>query len=123
MNQLPRLLFVINEGAGVRTNIDWNDIISNYFENLPYVIEFFVLPHEEAAAKLKKKIADSKPQKVVAVGGDGTVSMVAHEVRGTEMQMGIIPAGSANGMAKELGIPEDASMALGIIVSGVVKKR
>ncbi len=122
MEQFPRILFVINQGSGLRKDIDWNGIISNYFENLPYTIDFFLLPCDEAAVKLKKNIAAWKPYIVVAVGGDGTVTMVANELRGTDMQMGIIPAGSANGMARELEISEDASVALGIIVSGKVKK-
>jgi len=122
MNQLSKILFVINHGSGSRKGVDWNGVIRNYFENLPYEIDFFLLPCDEAAVKLKKKIADWKPYRVVAVGGDGTVTMVAHELRGTDMQMGIIPAGSANGMAKELEISEDASVALGIIVSGEIKK-
>jgi len=122
MKQLSRILFVINHGSGSRKSIDWNRVISEYFENLPYEIDFFFLPCDEAVEKLKKKIAEWKPDRVVAVGGDGTVTMVAHELRGTDMQMGIIPAGSANGMAKELEISEDASVALGIVVSGKIKK-
>lgn len=122
MKQLPKILFVINQGSGSRKEIDWNAVINNYFENLPYTIDFFTLPPEEAAVKLKKKIADWKPHKVVAVGGDGTVTMVANELRGTDIQMGIIPAGSANGMAKELTISEEPIVALGIIVSGEIKK-
>lgn len=120
--QLLKILFVINQGSGSSKNMDWNKVISNYFEHLSYSIDFFLLPCDEAAVKLKKKITDWKPNRVVAVGGDGTVTMVAHEVRGTDIQMGIIPAGSANGMARELEISEDASVALGIIVSGHVKK-
>ena len=123
MNEtIARILFVINHGSGSHKGIDWNGVISQYFENLPYEIDFFLLPCEDAPVKLKKKIADWKPYRVVAVGGDGTVTMVAHELRGTEMKMGIIPAGSANGMARELDISEDASVALGIIVSGNIKK-
>jgi len=122
MNQLSKILFVINHGSGSRKGVDWNGVIRNYFENLPYEIDFFLLPCDEAVEKLKKKIADWKPYRVVAVGGDGTVTLVAQQLRGTDMQMGIIPAGSANGMAKELEISEDASVALGIIVSGEIKK-
>ena len=87
MKQFPRILFVINQASGSRKNIDWNGVISNYFENLPYTIDFFLLPGDEAVLKLKKKISDWMPNRVVAVGGDGTVAMVAHELRGTNMQM------------------------------------
>ena len=42
---------------------------------------------------------------VVAVGGDGTVSAVAGALAGRDANLGIIPTGTANMMARELGIP------------------
>ena len=49
-----------------------------------------------------KKLQEIIPDRVVAVGGDGTITLVAKQLIATSTPMGIIPAGSANGMAKEL---------------------
>jgi len=51
---------------------------------------------------------------VVAVGGDGTVGEVATALYGTDVPLGVIPAGSTNVIARELGIPvnPDAAAAL-----------
>ena len=59
--------------------------------------------------------------RIVAVGGDGTVTLIAKQLLGTDIIMGILPAGSANGMAKELNIPEVPEQALDIIVNGTIK--
>ncbi len=43
--------------------------------------------------------------RVVAVGGDGTVAAVAHALAGGDVPLGIVPAGTGNMVARELGIP------------------
>lgn len=48
---------------------------------------------------------------VLAVGGDGTLSEVVAGVVGTEVIIGIIPTGSTNMVAKDLGIPRSLSQA------------
>ena len=52
------------------------------------------------------RIEKINPEYVIAVGGDGTVTMLANILAGTDTPLGILPAGSANGMAKELEIPD-----------------
>jgi len=53
----------------------------------------------------------------VAVGGDGTVSAVAHAVLGRSIPLGIVPAGTGNMVARELGIPLDINAAVALIAS------
>lgn len=58
---------------------------------------------------------------VLACGGDGTVNETARALRDTGMTMGIIPAGSGNGLARHLGIPVDPIKSLDVIVGGHVE--
>jgi diacylglycerol kinase (ATP) len=51
---------------------------------------------------------------VLAVGGDGTVSDVVTGAIGTGLAIGIVPTGSTNMIARELGIPTDVSKAAAI---------
>lgn len=117
-----KILFVINPRSGPKKDIDWKAIIEKYFENLPHTIDFFIIEGTDAAKGLKSTINKIKPQRVVAVGGDGTVTLVAKELQHSDMQMGIIPAGSANGMARELEIPNEPEKALEIILGGEVRR-
>lgn len=52
---------------------------------------------------------------VVAVGGDGTVNEVARGLLGTDKIMGIIPCGSGDGLALDLGISRNIFKALKVI--------
>lgn len=55
---------------------------------------------------------------VIAVGGDGTVSSVAAAIAGTGSSLGIIPAGTLNHFARDLGIPLDVRSAFQVIAAG-----
>ena len=116
-----KLLFVINPISGTKAKIKWEPAIRNYFANLPHNIELFLLDGKDDATSLKYWIEKLQPDKIIAVGGDGTVSLVAKQILNTNIAMGILPAGSANGMAKELDLPVEVDAALDIIVNGEIK--
>jgi YegS/Rv2252/BmrU family lipid kinase len=52
---------------------------------------------------------------IVAAGGDGTVNEIARTLIGTSATLGIIPIGSGNGLARDLGIPMDMKKAIELI--------
>jgi YegS/Rv2252/BmrU family lipid kinase len=54
----------------------------------------------------------------VAWGGDGTVNEVGSALIGSDASLGIVPGGSGNGLARELGIPRDPSSAFRVIFEG-----
>ena len=117
-----KILFVINPVSGNNTT-DWATLVSEYFKPLDlFQIEILELPEDCDVAMVTSKIDSFSPERVVAVGGDGTVKMVAECVLNTDIILGILPAGSANGMAKELAISEKPAEALAIIAEGEVKK-
>ena len=116
-----KILFVINPISGGKKKINWENIIRNYFKNLSHTIEFYVLSGKDDTGSLDYWTEKLQITRIVAVGGDGTVNLLAKQLLGTNLIMGILPAGSANGMAKELEIPETPEEALNIIVNGNVK--
>ena len=117
MNQPEKfkILFIINPGSG-NNSTDWATEINNYFAPLHHTIELYGLTKACNLQTIKEKIKLFSPQRVVAVGGDGTVKLVAECVLQTNMALGILPAGSANGLAKELGISNNPAQALAVLL-------
>lgn len=60
-------------------------------------------------------------QLVVAWGGDGTVNGVGAALAGTRVPLAIIPGGSGNGLARDLGVPLDAAAAFAVAASGATR--
>lgn len=116
-----RILFVVNKSSGRKKRVNWEAIIKKHMEGLQHSTRFFRMEENGSPLELNKAIVEYKPHKVIAVGGDGTVNFVAKELVGTPVHMGILPAGSANGMAKELGIPDDPEEALKALFTGEIK--
>src|SRR5688572_3018239 len=116
------LLFIINPISGGKEKHDWEAAIRGYLKDKPEQMEFYLLNGKDDKRSIQHHIDIIQPSKVVAVGGDGTIKMMAEILKETPTPLGIIPAGSANGMAKELGIPLNIEAALDIVLHGEVKK-
>lgn len=116
------ILFILNPASGGKKRIHWEPIIRKFFKQLSYQIHFYILSGKEDGSAINYWIEKMTPQKIVAVGGDGTVSLVAKQLLGSPIPLAILPGGSANGMATELKIPKDTSSALEIILNGKEKK-
>lgn len=121
-NSSLKILFVVNPGSGAKGKTNWEKEIHEHFKSLPHSIEFFLLTGKNDAVSLQHWIETFKPDRVVAVGGDGTVSFIARQLLNSSIAMGVLPAGSANGMAKELEIPATAEAAIDVILNGEIKR-
>jgi diacylglycerol kinase (ATP) len=119
--QSLKLLFIINSKAG-NTLTDWAVVIRRYFATTNHSIELYYLDQNSNEQIIKTVIETMGCDRVIAVGGDGTVRMVAKCLLGKNIPLGIIPAGSANGLAKELSIPTNPQIILDIIERGQTLK-
>ncbi len=55
---------------------------------------------------------------LVAGGGDGTINTAASAVAGTDIPLGVLPLGTLNHFAKDLGLPIDLAEAVRIVLGG-----
>ena len=81
----------------------------------------FQVMHTNAAGDyvfLKEKIRKENITDIIVCGGDGTINQVVAALLNEDINIGIIPMGSGNGLALTAGISRNASKALDIIFKG-----
>ncbi|MBL1078544.1 YegS/Rv2252/BmrU family lipid kinase [Nocardia sp. 2] len=69
---------------------------------------------------VRETLADpgTRPDAVVAAGGDGLVGVVLQALVGTGIPLGLIPGGTGNDLAREVGVPDDTPAAIDVILAG-----
>ena len=99
------ILLVVNPISG---NVDKSDLVdaATFFaakENLNLVI--YNTSGASDIENIKVLYKTYNPERIVVVGGDGTIKMVAEAMENHDVIIGILPAGSANGLAVDLNLP------------------
>ena len=102
-----RIMFVVNPISGVRhKNYDeFRKRVEETIDRNLFEPEFELTGSEGHAIQLVEQGLKNGVKHFVAVGGDGTVHEVAKPLIGTDAIMGVIPAGSGNGLAHHMKIP------------------
>lgn len=95
------VLSILNDTLG-EAGLDWDVVVTH--------------KSGDGFASAKKAIEDGYGL-VCAYGGDGTVSEVAGALSGGSTPMGVLPGGTGNALADDLGIPADLSAAAALIAS------
>lgn len=117
-------LFVINPTAGHRKALKIKEIlVKKIFNDKKYRdfnVDFIVPPTVyELENTLRKKIENNSISTVVAVGGDGTIAQVVRNVfKFPNINIGVIPQGTGNILASNLGIPNEVDFALKTVFNG-----
>ncbi len=81
---------------------------------LPREIHVRVWEAPASYRAIQQEVKDYPAELIIATGGDGTVNMVASALAGSNKLLMIVPMGSGNGLARELGIPMPLNASAGI---------
>ena len=117
-----KVLFIINPRAGNREGGRLELLISEESREQGFDYLIYRLQSDSEEKSIKREIEAYSPDIVAVAGGDGTVNLLSKLLNGENIPLLIIPLGSANGMAKELGIANRIDNALRLITNGVTKK-
>lgn len=113
-----RIFLIINRQAGHKEGAKTLDIVVPYLKKNNCLVDYSFTNHPKHATELASQASASGFDLVVAVGGDGTVNETALGLIGTDTPMGIIPMGSGNGLARELGISMDMHKSARTLIEG-----
>ena len=117
MAEFSRVLMVVNPISG---GIDKSDIIEEVKRQVKEKdldLKTYFTSGKEDKEALFSVIEDYAPHRILSVGGDGTIKLIAELLEDESVPLGIFPAGSANGLAENLNLSgndrELTSIALG----------
>lgn len=123
-DQLP-VTVILNVGSGHGDVTTCEQEISAGFKAAGRLHRIWVA---ETPAQVEKETrlalveARTQPQIIVAAGGDGTINLVAGLVLERDMPFGVIPLGTFNYFARDLGIPLDPRAAATAIATGRMRR-
>lgn len=98
--------------------------LSAAFAKYDIIADLMFLPgdHLKAAVEIARdKVLAGELDAVVASGGDGTIRTIAEVLADSGVPLGVIPGGTFNHFAKDLGIPLKADEAIAVIAAGVLR--
>lgn len=115
-------LFIVNPNSGDparRNALTITEYIEKKMRSLGQVAQVIVTERKGHATEITKTALKNRDWKaLVAVGGDGTVNEIARNMLYSDAPLGIIPAGSGNGLARHLQIPMNIDSAMMRLIEG-----
>ena len=120
-----RAVLIINPISGPRRHrsvIDGTALARAVFARHGIDVDVRVTTARGDARAFSERARAEGVQIVAAWGGDGTINEVASGIAFSDTVLGIVPGGSGNGLARELGIPLDAASALEVVAAGRTRR-
>lgn len=102
-----KVLFVINPAAGGAGHEETIEALEQLAKASGEECQFLFTSGDSDEKDIRNEIEKFKPDRVVSGGGDGTIQLLAKILLPYDLSMGILPLGSANGLATALEIPKD----------------
>lgn len=116
-----RYYFIINPEAGKGKKLHLVPDIQAFCRKHHLTYETVITKRPGEATELARQ-AVAEYDVIVAVGGDGTVNEVINGIIGTPALLGIIPTGSGNDYATQLGIGRSVRSNLNVLLKGRIRK-
>jgi YegS/Rv2252/BmrU family lipid kinase len=108
--------FILNPNSGTNSPQRRARIVAD-LQSIPNS-KVWITEYVNHASKLTQQAVTEGAEKIIAIGGDGTINEVASALLYSSIPLGIIPMGSGNGLARHLGIPLSFKKAVDRAING-----
>ncbi|EJL64899.1 diacylglycerol/lipid kinase family protein [Flavobacterium sp. CF136] len=99
------IIFVVNPISGDLDKSDLITVVGEFSDTNHFHLEVYETKGKNDIKEIQKLYNQYLPQRIIVAGGDGTIKMVAEAMEAYDVVIGILPAGSANGLSVDLNLP------------------
>ena len=118
-NKMPlRLDVIINARSGTSNQEAARLLLKDLFAANGIEATISLAQTGQQIVEFARRSMQGDAQTIVAGGGDGTINAIASALTGTAKTLGVLPLGTLNHFAKDLGIPLDLESAARTIIAG-----
>jgi YegS/Rv2252/BmrU family lipid kinase len=114
-------LYIVNPISGTKNKSSVKETIKAKTTAAGFAFDIYPSVENGDYFFLDHVIKEKKVTDIIIAGGDGTVNQVVNSLRRFDVQFGILPCGSGNGLAFSAGIPKNIEKALDIVFKGKSK--
>jgi diacylglycerol kinase (ATP) len=100
-----RALLIVNPIAGDNDKTEIVEAVTAFAEGKETELIIYETTGEDDEESVRKLYKEHHPERVLVTGGDGTIKMAAEALEHEDVIIGILPAGSANGLSVDLNFP------------------
>ncbi len=112
---MKKIIFIINPKSGTGKFKTATELISQKIDTTKFEYQIIETEYKGHAKIIAQEAIKNNIDIVVSVGGDGTLNEISSVLAHTNTCLGIIPAGSGNGLAHHLDIPFKIKKAIDVI--------
>jgi diacylglycerol kinase (ATP) len=99
------IIFVVNPISGDLDKSDLIEAVSEFSATNQFHLEVYETTGKDDIRAIQELYSQYLPERIITAGGDGTIKMVAEAMETHDVIIGILPAGSANGLSVDLNLP------------------
>lgn len=120
-NPTEPILLVVNPISG---DIDKSELIRQVKQKVSphHPLKIYTTTGTDDRARITDLLNTFPARRVLVAGGDGTIKLMAEVLRDQETALGILPTGSANGLARSLNLPSLPDEALAVALGNHFQK-